>query len=63
MEYKLDGLRIQAHIQRSVPSTQYSMKLFSRGLEDVTHMYPDIVEGLQKQIKKIALWRGDDCGG
>ena len=59
VEYKLDGLRIQAHIQRSVPSTQYSMKLFSRGLEDVTHMYPDIVEGLQKQIKKDCIVEGE----
>ena len=27
------------------------VKLFSRSLEDVTYMYPDIVEGIKKQVK------------
>src|SRR3989344_2907867 len=52
VEYKLDGLRIQAHIQRSV-------SLFSRGLENVTSMYPDVVEGLKKQIKKDCIVEGE----
>jgi len=58
-EYKLDGLRIQAHIQYSDPSAKCSVKLFSRGLEDVSHMYPDVIEGLMKQIKKNAVVEGE----
>lgn len=52
VEYKLDGLRIQAHISKEVT-------LFSRGLENVTSMYPDIVEGLKKQIKKECIVEGE----
>lgn len=53
MEYKLDGLRIQAHIRDG------EVQLFSRGMEDVTSMYPDIVEGLAKQIKKDCIVEGE----
>ena len=59
VEYKLDGLRIQAHIQCPVPSAQCPVKLFSRGLEDVTHMYQDICEGLAKQIKHDCIVEGE----
>lgn len=52
-EYKLDGLRIQAHIKNG------EVTLFSRGLENVTSMYPDVVEGLQKQIKHDAVVEGE----
>lgn len=47
-EHKLDGLRIEAHIQKD------QVILFSRGMENVTSMYPDIVEGLKQQVH-------DDC--
>lgn len=53
VEYKLDGLRIQAHVSKK------EIKLFSRGLENVTSMYPDIVEGLQKQVKKNCVVEGE----
>lgn len=53
VEYKLDGLRIQAHIKKA------SITLFSRGLENVTGMYPDVVEGLKKQIKKECIVEGE----
>jgi DNA ligase-1 len=69
VEYKLDGLRIQAHITKSQipnPKSQINsklqnsnIKLFSRGLEDVTSMYPDIVEGLSKQIKHNCIVEGE----
>ena len=45
VEPKIDGFRLQIHKQTN------SIKLFTRGLEDVTFMYPDIVEASQKQIK------------
>lgn len=67
LEYKLDGLRIQAHVFKSqilnpkfqINSKNQNIKLFSRGLEDVTHMYPDVVEGLQKQIKANCIVEGE----
>ncbi len=63
MEYKLDGLRIQAHIKPkgSLDSARDDNRviLFSRGMEDVTSMYPDIVEGLAKQIKKDCIVEGE----
>lgn len=52
-EHKLDGLRIQAHIKK------YEVRLFSRGMENVTAMYPDIVEGLKKQIKTDCILDGE----
>ena len=45
VEPKIDGFRLQIHKQGN------DVKLFTRGLEDVTFMYPDIVEASQKQIK------------
>ena len=60
LEYKLDGLRIQAHIKKfEIRNSKFEIKLFSRGLEDVTHMYPDICEGLQKQIKHECIVEGE----
>jgi len=53
VEYKLDGLRIQAHIRKN------KISLFSRGLENVTAMFPDVVEGLAKQIKKDCIMEGE----
>ena len=53
LEYKLDGLRIQAHI------TKKGVALFSRGLENVTSMYPDVTEGLVKQIKRECIVEGE----
>ena len=52
-EHKLDGLRIQAHVKKG------EVKLFSRGLENVTVMYPDIVEGLEKQVKEECILDGE----
>lgn len=57
LEYKLDGLRIQAHVKRA--GERESIRLFSRGMENVTHMYPDIVEGLQKQLTKDCIVEGE----
>lgn len=54
VEYKLDGLRIQAH-----RSQESGVRLFSRGLEEVSAMYPDIVEGLQEQIKEDCIVEGE----
>lgn len=39
------------------------VRLFSRNLEDVTHMYPDVVEGVCRQIQvKEAIFEGEAIG-
>lgn len=45
MEYKYDGIRIQAHIQKD------SVKLYSRRLEDMTSNFPDVAENLRTHCK------------
>ncbi|MDR3074624.1 MAG: ATP-dependent DNA ligase [Candidatus Methanoplasma sp.] len=45
MEFKYDGIRVQAHIDKG------SVKLYSRRLEDMTSNFPDIAEELRKQCK------------
>ncbi len=56
VEPKFDGFRLQVHL-RSVPlgSDLKQVKLFSRSLEDVTYMYPDIVEGVRREVKAEEL--------
>lgn len=45
MEYKYDGIRVQAHIGKD------SVKLFSRRLEDLTNNFPDIAESLKEHSR------------
>ena len=45
MEFKYDGIRVQAHINRD------SVKLYSRRMEDLTSNFPDIAKELRKQCK------------
>lgn len=52
IEPKYDGFRLQIHFEKSKVKGQMSkVKLYSRGLEDVTYMYPDVVEGVLKEVK------------
>jgi DNA ligase-1 len=44
LEYKYDGLRVQAHVSPT------KIQLFSRHLENITGQFPEIVEGLRKAI-------------
>ena len=57
VEPKFDGFRLQVHYIRSDPkgTDLPKVKLFSRSLEDVTYMYPDIVEGVRQEIKAEEL--------
>ncbi len=52
-EHKLDGLRIQAHVKG------HKVRLFSRGMDNVTHMYPDIIQGLQEQVDDECILDGE----
>ena len=46
IEPKYDGFRLQVHFKKNAGA----VKLFSRSLEDVTYMYPDIVAGVLKEV-------------
>ncbi|MEI7653419.1 MAG: ATP-dependent DNA ligase [bacterium] len=53
VEPKYDGLRLQIHIsQKSKVKSQKSpeVHIFTRGLEDATHMYPDIVKAVIEEL-------------
>lgn len=49
VEEKFDGFRLQAHYKKSNKPGE-RVKLFTRGLEVVTFMYPDIEAGIESQI-------------
>ena len=57
VEPKFDGFRLQIHYKNN------QVKLFSRSLEDVTFMYPDIVEGVKKEVQaKELIIEGEAIG-
>lgn len=47
LEYKYDGLRIQAHVEKDGTV----VKLFSRQLEDITDQFPDVVDNIKNSFK------------
>lgn len=49
VQLKYDGFRVQGHKNGD------QIRLFSRNLEETTHMFPDIVEGIRKQIKAKSI--------
>jgi DNA ligase-1 len=54
IEFKYDGLRLQVHYVRGKGKAERGkpeIKMFSRNLEDVTPMFPDIAEAVKKQIE------------
>jgi len=54
MEYKYDGIRVQAHI------SEEGVKLYSRRLEDLTTNFPDIANALKEAFKgKEAIVEGE----
>lgn len=54
IEPKYDGFRLQIHLVREhrAKSKEQSsiVNIFTRGMENATHMYPDIVEAIKKDI-------------
>jgi len=60
IENKYDGFRLQCHYKKLNGG---KVRLYSRNLEDVTFMYPDIVEGIKKEIKaKEIILEGEAIG-
>lgn len=76
IEEKFDGFRLQVHYKKSKVNSAFhegrgqnsklktdEVKLYSRNLEDVTFMYPDIVEGIKKQVKaEEIIFEGEAIG-
>lgn len=61
IEPKYDGFRLQAHYKKS--GKDAGVKLYSRGLDDVTYMYPDVVEGIKKEMNAdSAIFEGEAIG-
>lgn len=59
VEEKFDGFRLQAHYKKSNKPGE-RVKLFTRGLEVVTFMYPDIEKGIEEQIHaEEAIFEGE----
>ncbi|MFA9289007.1 MAG: ATP-dependent DNA ligase [Weeksellaceae bacterium] len=57
VESKYDGFRLQIHKKGN------EVRMYTRGLEDATHMYPDVVEGVLKQIKAdTIIFEGEAIG-
>ncbi|MFA9289063.1 MAG: ATP-dependent DNA ligase, partial [Weeksellaceae bacterium] len=57
VESKYDGFRLQIHKKGK------EVRMYTRGLEDATHMYPDVVEGVLKQIKAdTIIFEGEAIG-
>ncbi len=57
IEPKYDGFRLQGHFNGR------EVKLYSRNLENVTPMYPDIAKAVKSQIKaKKAIFEGEAIG-
>lgn len=44
-QYKYDGFRVQIHKDGN------NVRIFSRNLEETTHMFPELIEATQKQVK------------
>jgi DNA ligase-1 len=49
VQSKFDGVRVQLHLDRAWPEGQ-QVRLFSRSLESMTSMFPELVEGVLKQV-------------
>ena len=58
-EPKFDGFRVQVHFDRG-GGEEGVVQLFSRNLENTTHAFPDLVEGVRKSVKaKSVILEGE----
>ncbi|MFH0773744.1 MAG: ATP-dependent DNA ligase [bacterium] len=59
IEPKYDGFRLQIHYKKK----SGEVRLFSRNLEDVSYMYPDIIMGVQQEIEaEEIIFEGEAIG-
>jgi DNA ligase 1 len=50
VQLKFDGVRVQLHLDRARPAGE-QVRLFSRSLESMTSMFPELVDGVLNQVK------------
>lgn len=61
-EPKYDGTRLLVHF-RNEKGNRFLVRIFTRNLENVTHMFPDIVAALFKEVKcKEVIFDGEAIG-
>ncbi len=61
IESKYDGFRIQLHYKKTAKGIE--VRLYSRNLEEVSLMYPDVIEGLKKEVKADEIiFEGESIG-
>jgi len=59
IEPKYDGFRLQIHYKKNTGE----VRLYSRNLEDVSYMYPDVVMGVQQEITaEEVIFEGEAIG-
>jgi DNA ligase 1 len=56
---KLDGLRLEVHVNNKAKKDEKRVTLFSRNLLDVTDMYPDLVPALEQLPVKQIICDGE----
>ncbi|MDQ6672507.1 MAG: ATP-dependent DNA ligase [Chloroflexota bacterium] len=49
-QLKFDGVRVQLHLDRGLPPGE-QVRLFSRSLESMTSMFPELVNGVLNQVQ------------
>ena len=73
LEPKMDGFRVQIHLDKTRKlnpkknaslnlfneDSQFFVRIFSRNLENITYMFPDVVEAVQKLKVKKAILDGE----
>ena len=61
IESKYDGFRIQLHYKKTKNGVE--VRLYSRNLEEVSLMYPDVIEGLTKEVTADEIiFEGESIG-
>ncbi|MFA5135769.1 MAG: ATP-dependent DNA ligase [Patescibacteria group bacterium] len=59
VEPKYDGFRLQVHYHKK----SGEVRLYSRSLEEVSYMYPDIIEGVQREVlSNEIIFEGEAIG-
>jgi DNA ligase-1 len=56
LEYKYDGLRVQAHVAKDG-----TVRLFSRRLEEISAQFPELVTGLPKALRQLPAIVEGEC--
>jgi DNA ligase-1 len=59
VEWKLDGIRLQAHVSRADSGGAAHVRLFTRSLDDITERLPEVVAVLGALPVKSAVFDGE----